>query len=163
MTRPLNPASSLTSSVHPKVQQETLQELERTYGELNRVRKINVGLKESYHTMEKEMETLREKVRSREQEIERLGRLFEGGQHLDQLKVEYVSNSNAKTITKLQHQLDFLNRENHRLEAETMAARAFVKESRPGFKGDTAADTLRAEVLQQRQVIAQLKNALMFK
>ena len=60
--------------------------------------------------MKSEVEKWREKVDTRENEIKRLGRLFEGGQHLDQLKVEYVSNCNSKTIAKLQHQMDFLNR-----------------------------------------------------
>ena len=109
MTRPIS-SSGFISSVHPQVQQETIQELERTYAELNRVRKVNFTLKHTHDEMSAELEKWKEKVEAREIEIKRLGRLFEGGQHLDQLKVEYVTNCNSKTIAKLQHQMDFLNR-----------------------------------------------------
>ena len=54
-------------------------------------------------------------------------------------------------------------RENHRLEKEVHDARAFVKESRPGFRGDNTAALLQLESKEQRQAIASLKNALMFR
>ena len=42
-------------------------------------------------------------------------------------------------------------------------ARAFVKESRPGFRSDNSAAILQLESKEQRQTIASLKNALMFR
>jgi len=41
--------------------------------------------------------------------------VYEGGQNLEKLNVRFVHETNEKTIAKLQNQLEFVNKENHRL------------------------------------------------
>jgi hypothetical protein len=55
----------------------------------------------------------KQRIESRDKEIQRLNNLYEGGQTLPQLNVDYVSKTNKDTIQKLNDQLDFVNRENH--------------------------------------------------
>ena len=45
----------------------------------------------------------------------RLGALYQGGQNLEKLNMEYQQEIAQKTVTKLQNQVEFINKENHRL------------------------------------------------
>ena len=65
--------------------------------------------------VEDRMETLEKQITIREEEIKRLHNLYEGGQNLEKLNVRFVHETNERTIAKLQNQLDFVNKENHRL------------------------------------------------
>lgn len=65
--------------------------------------------------VEVKLETLEKQVDIREQEIQRLHTLYEGGQNLERLNIRFVHETNEKTIAKLQNQLEFVNKENHRL------------------------------------------------
>ncbi len=65
---------------------------------------------------EEQLEVLEKQVTQREQEILRLHNLYEGGQNLEKLNVRFVHETNEKTIAKLQNQIDFVNKENHRLQ-----------------------------------------------
>ena len=47
---------------------------------------------------------------------------------MPKLNVDYVTNTNKDTIKKLNDQLDFVNRENHRLEQELEQAKLSLKE-----------------------------------
>lgn len=70
--------------------------------------KRKLELEETLHQMEKQ-------VIVREEEIKRLHSLYEGGQNLEKLNMKYLQDTNEKTLTKLQNQVDFLNKENHKL------------------------------------------------
>ncbi|CDW76514.1 centrosomal protein of 135 kda [Stylonychia lemnae] len=67
------------------------------------------------HDIENKLETLEKQLTVREEEIRRLHNLYEGGQNLEKLNVRFVHETNERTIAKLQNQIDFLNKENHRL------------------------------------------------
>lgn len=58
---------------------------------------------------------LEQKIAKRDEEIKRLHQLYEGGQNLEKLNMRYLQDTNEKTIQKLQNQVDFMNKENHRL------------------------------------------------
>ena len=46
----------------------------------------------------------------------RLSKLYQGGQNMDQLAQKYQHETNERTMQKLQNQVDFLNKENHRIQ-----------------------------------------------
>ena len=66
--------------------------------------------------VEGRLEGYEKQITLRDEEIKRLHNLYEGGQNLEKLNVRYVHETNEKTIAKLQNQVDFLNKENHRLQ-----------------------------------------------
>lgn len=66
--------------------------------------------------VEETLTALERQLTTRDEEIKRLHNLYEGGQNLEKLNVRFVHENNAKTIAKLENQLDFLNKENHRLQ-----------------------------------------------
>lgn len=94
------------------------------------------------------------KIESRDKEIQRLNNLYEGGQTLPQLNVEYVSKTNKDTISKLNDQLDFVNWENHRLETELEQARNSLKEV-DGFMKDRKNMSANLVELDQKNKILQ--------
>ena len=51
-----------------------------------------------------------DQVLQREQEIMRLQALFEGGQNMDKLTINYVNKANQDTVSKLNSHIDFLNK-----------------------------------------------------
>lgn len=66
--------------------------------------------------VDERLQNLERQVVVREDEIKRLHNLYEGGVNIEKLNVRYVHETNEKTIAKLQNQIDFLNKENHRLQ-----------------------------------------------
>lgn len=68
--------------------------------------------------VEDTLTALEKQLSTRDEEIKRLHNLYEGGQNLEKLNVKFVQENNAKTIAKLENQLDFLNKENHRLQMQ---------------------------------------------
>lgn len=81
-----------------------------------------------FRELENDLSMCRQKIDTWDKEIQRLSNLYEGGQTLPQLNVDYVSKQNKDTITKLNDQLDFVNRENHRLEGELESAKRSMSE-----------------------------------
>lgn len=71
--------------------------------------------KASKREVEDRLQALEKQITVREQEIQRLHNVYEGGQNLEKLNVRFVHETNEKTIAKLQNQLEFVNKENHRL------------------------------------------------
>jgi hypothetical protein len=67
-------------------------------------------------TLEEKTKQLEEKIEVRDTEILRLGNLYQGGQNNDRLTLQYQQDQNKKILVKLQSQIDFLNKENHRLQ-----------------------------------------------
>lgn len=104
--------------------------------------------------LEGEFTMHKKKIESRDKEIQRLNNLYEGGQTLPQLNVEYVSKTNKDTISKLNDQLDFVNRENHRLETELEQARNSLKEV-DGFMKDRKNMSANLVELDQKNKILQ--------
>jgi uncharacterized coiled-coil DUF342 family protein len=48
----------------------------------------------------------------------RLSSLYQGGQNLDKIHLKYHQETNEKVVAKLQNQIDFLNKENHRIQTQ---------------------------------------------
>lgn len=57
-------------------------------------------------------------IEARDNEILRLGDLYVGGQNLEKLNMKYQQETNEKVTKKLSNQVDFLNKENHRMRTE---------------------------------------------
>lgn len=87
---------------------ERATEVRQKYDELV---KNTVELEERCAGMETQIE-------ARDNEIVRLGGLYQGGQNLEKLSLQYQQETAEKTVSKLQNQIDFLNRENHRLQTQ---------------------------------------------
>jgi chromosome segregation ATPase len=68
--------------------------------------------------VEDRYEYLEKQVHAREDEIQRLNTLYQGGQNLDKLNMRYVHESNEKELSKLSNQIDFLNRDNQKLQQQ---------------------------------------------
>jgi len=61
---------------------------------------------------------LSKQLEARNNEIRRLQGLYEGGQSLKKLAVKHTEDTNDQVISRLNGHIDFLNKENHRLEEE---------------------------------------------
>ena len=64
------------------------------------------------------MKKMESQIEARDNEILRLGELYQGGQNLGVLNMKYQQDTNEGIIKKLQNQVDFLNKENHRMRTE---------------------------------------------
>ena len=65
-----------------------------------------------------EVAGLKDSLALREAEIERLGRLFKGGENLSALKAKHEGAEAAQRMKALEAQNDHLNKENHRLNSQ---------------------------------------------
>lgn len=54
-------------------------------------------------------------METRDVEILRLGQLYQGGQNNEKLSMQYNQDMNSKIVSKLNSQIDFVNKENHRM------------------------------------------------
>lgn len=61
---------------------------------------------------------LEESLETRDVEILRLGSLYQGGQNNEKLAMQYSQDLNKKIVQKLNNQIDFVNKENHRLQTQ---------------------------------------------
>mmetsp|Transcript_7876 Transcript_7876/g.7365 ORF Transcript_7876/g.7365 Transcript_7876/m.7365 type:complete len:198 (+) Transcript_7876:725-1318(+) len=66
--------------------------------------------------LEERVSSLEKQIDVREDEIRRLHTLYEGGQNLEKLNLKYLQTNNEKAVQKLHNQVEFLNKENHRLQ-----------------------------------------------
>jgi hypothetical protein len=99
------------------------EELRKADDRSNKFREdISILEKQRAHMDERLNVTIKQ-LEARDKEILRLDTLFEGGQNLDQLKARYVTDTNNETLSKLQNEIDFVNRENHRLDEELSEAK----------------------------------------
>jgi len=62
----------------------------------------------------KELESM---IHERDHEIDRLGKLYMTAENLDKINIQYSEKANGDTITKLNSQLDYINKENNRLQS----------------------------------------------
>ena len=60
----------------------------------------------------KELETM---VNERDKEVSRLNVLYMGADNIDKMNIDFIEKENAETISKLNSQLDYINKENNRL------------------------------------------------
>ena len=81
----------------------------RNEAELQRKRKAE---------LEERLQQIERQVYIREEEIKRLHNLYEGGQNLEKMNMKYIQETNEKIVTKLENQVDFLNKENHKLQQQ---------------------------------------------
>lgn len=66
--------------------------------------------------LEDSVKSLNSAVEVRDNEILRLGTLYQGGQNIDQINMKYQQEVNERNMQKLKNQVDFLNKENHRIQ-----------------------------------------------
>lgn len=64
------------------------------------------------------VQELTQKIKVRDEEILRLHDMYQPGQNLEKLNLKYQQEQNEVVITKLQNQVDFLNKENIRLDRQ---------------------------------------------
>jgi hypothetical protein len=57
-------------------------------------------------------------METRDVEILRLGQLYQGGQNNEKLSMQYNQDMNSKIVAKLNSQIDFVNKENHRMQTQ---------------------------------------------
>ena len=63
-------------------------------------------------------EELTGKIKVRDQEILRLHELYQPAQNLEKLNLKFQYEQNENSVKKLQNQVDFLNRENDKLQKQ---------------------------------------------
>ena len=98
--------------------QQWADELRRADERGNEVRLRCDDLKKANQDLESRVKQLEEGIEKRDVEILRLGGLYQGGQNNDKLAAQYNQDQNQKILGKLNKQIDFLNKENHRLQTE---------------------------------------------
>ena len=96
--------------------QEWANELRRSDERANELRRKYEELVQAHLAMEERLKSQDGAMESRESEILRLGKLYQGGQNMDQLAQKYQQETNERNMQKLQNQCDFLNKENHRIQ-----------------------------------------------
>lgn len=84
-------------------EQEWANELRRADERANEIRHKYEDLMVSHANLEAQVKRSAEQVEVRDNEILRLGGLFQGGQNLDQLHLKYQQDVNEKTVKKLQN------------------------------------------------------------
>lgn len=98
--------------------QQWAEELRRADERGNEVRLRCDDLKKANQDLEGRVKMLEEGIEKRDIEILRLGELYQGGQNNDKLAAQFNQDQNQKIVGKLNNQIDFLNKENHRLQTE---------------------------------------------
>ena len=72
--------------------------------------------KEFKSEAEQRLKELESMIQERDREISRLNNLYMTTENLDKLNIEFTEKANGETISKLNSQLDYLNKENNRLQ-----------------------------------------------
>ena len=113
-----SPMGARSRANHGIREQEWANELRRADERSNEIRTKYEELVQSHLQIEERVKKMSEQIEVRDNEILRLGGLYQGGQNLDQLHMKYQQDQNEKTVQKLQNQVDFLNKENHRIQVQ---------------------------------------------
>ena len=95
--------------------QEWASELRRADERANELRHKYDELVQAHLALEEKQRGLNEAIEARDNEILRLSKLYQGGQNMDQLAQKYQQETNERNMQKLQNQVNFLNKENHRI------------------------------------------------
>ncbi len=98
--------------------QEWAHELRRADERAHEIRQKYQTLLQTHLQLEQKMKQVESKIEARDNEIMRLSSLYQGGQNLEKLNLKYHQETNEKVVTKLQNQIDFLNKENHRIQTQ---------------------------------------------
>lgn len=98
--------------------QEWANELRKADQRSQEIRLRCEQLQSSNATLEQRIKSLEDSIETRDNEILRLGSLYQGGQNNERITLQYHQSQNEKTIAKLQSQVDFVNKENHRLQSQ---------------------------------------------
>jgi centrosomal protein CEP135 len=64
---------------------------------------------------EERIRELESMVQQRDREISRLNNLYMGADNLDKMNIDFIEKDNSETISKLNAQLDYINKENNKL------------------------------------------------
>lgn len=64
---------------------------------------------------EERIRELESMVQQRDKEISRLNNLYMGADNLDKMNIDFIEKDNSETISKLNAQLDYINKENNKL------------------------------------------------
>ena len=96
--------------------QEWASELRRADERANELRHKYDELVQAHLALEEKQRELNGAIEARDNEILRLSKLYQGGQNMDQLAQKYQQETNERNMQKLQNQVNFLNKENHRIQ-----------------------------------------------
>lgn len=96
--------------------QEWANELRRADERANELRHKYEELVQQHLGLEEKVKTMGTAIEVRDNEILRLSKLYQGGQNIDQINMKYQHEVNERNMQKLQNQVDFLNKENHRIQ-----------------------------------------------
>jgi chromosome segregation ATPase len=97
---------------------EWANELRKADERSHEVRLRCEDLKKQNQDLESKLRVLEESLETRDVEILRLGSLYQGGQNNEKLAMQYSQDLNKKIVQKLNNQIDFVNKENHRLQTQ---------------------------------------------
>lgn len=98
--------------------QEWAQELRKADERSHEIQLRCEDLKKANQGLESRIKQLEESVEVRDGEILRLSQLYQGGQNNEKLTMQYLQQNNEKIVSKLNAQIDFINKENHRLQTQ---------------------------------------------
>lgn len=85
---------------------------------LNQMSQVLAVLQQRLEQEQSYGKTLVEKIRVRDEEILRLHDMYMPAQNLEKLNVKHVYEESGRTIKKLEGQVDFLNKENEKLQKQ---------------------------------------------
>lgn len=95
--------------------QEWANELRRADERAVEIRTQKDELIRTLAEAEAKIKQLSDAIEVRDNEIVRLSQLYQGGQNIEKLNMQYQQDVNEEAMTKLQNQVDFLLKENHRI------------------------------------------------
>lgn len=109
-----HPSARLQAAAH----QEWSVELRKADERTQEVRQRCEDFKRQNAELEARITQQNDMIERRDTEILRLGQLYQGGQNNDKLAMQYNQEQNVQIVKKLNSQIDFLNKENHRIQTE---------------------------------------------
>ena len=109
-----HPSARLQAAAH----QEWSVELRKADERTQEVRQRCEDFKRQNAELEARIAQQNDMIEKRDTEILRLGQLYQGGQNNDKLAMQYNQEQNVQIVKKLNSQIDFLNKENHRIQTE---------------------------------------------
>jgi predicted RNase H-like nuclease (RuvC/YqgF family) len=109
-----HPSARLQAAAH----QEWSVELRKADERTQEVRQRCEDFKRQNAELEARINQQNDMIERRDTEILRLGQLYQGGQNNDKLAMQYNQEQNVQIVKKLNSQIDFLNKENHRIQTE---------------------------------------------
>lgn len=123
ITHTLPPENKKPQDENEKIQEKKegdvwAEELRAADDRANKFKQQADTIEKELGDTKKSLISLKKQVETRDVEIKRLQGLYEGGQNIEKLASKYANDNNEQLISRLNSHIDFLNKENHRLENE---------------------------------------------